>query len=87
MSGLPDFEERARALLPPHISAYFAAVAGAGVGLDEGTADWSAVRFRPRVLRDVGSLSMSTTVLGTPVRTPVMVAPMAQQVGAHPMAR
>ncbi|HEX3207628.1 MAG TPA: alpha-hydroxy acid oxidase [Propionibacteriaceae bacterium] len=84
MSDLPDFEERARALLPPHISAYFAAVAGAGVGLDEGTADWSAVRFRPRVLRDVGSLSMSTTVLGTPVRTPVMVAPMAQQVGAHP---
>lgn len=84
MSDLPDFEERARALLPPHISAYFAAVAGAGVGLDEGTADWSAVRFRPRVLRDVGSLSMSTTVLGTPVRTPVLVAPMAQQVGAHP---
>ena len=84
MSDLPDFEERARALLPPHISAYFAAVAGAGIGLDEGTADWSAVRFRPRVLHDVGSLSMSTTVLGTPVRTPVLVAPMAQQVGAHP---
>jgi 4-hydroxymandelate oxidase len=84
MSDLPDFEERARALLPPHVSAYFAAIAGAGVGFDEGTADWSAVRFRPRVLRDVGSVSLSTTILGTPVRTPVLVAPMAQQVGAHP---
>jgi 4-hydroxymandelate oxidase len=79
-----DFEERARAVLPPHISAYYAAAAGSGVGLDEGTADWSAIRFRPRVLRDVGSLSVSTTILGTPVRTPVLVAPMAQQIGAHP---
>jgi isopentenyl diphosphate isomerase/L-lactate dehydrogenase-like FMN-dependent dehydrogenase len=45
--------ERARAVLAPHISAYYAAEAGSSVGLDEGTADWSAVRFRPRVLRDV----------------------------------
>jgi 4-hydroxymandelate oxidase len=84
MTDLTDFEERARALLPPHISAYYAAAAGSGVGLDEGTADWSAVRFRPRVLRDVGSVSVSTTILGTPVQTPVLVAPMAQQIGAHP---
>jgi hypothetical protein len=27
-----DFEERARAVLPPHISAYYAAAAGSGVG-------------------------------------------------------
>ena len=82
--GVLDFEERARAALPPHISAYYAAAAGSGVGLDEGTADWSAVRFRPRVLRDVGTVSVSTTILGTPVRTPVLVAPMAQQIAAHP---
>jgi 4-hydroxymandelate oxidase len=79
-----DFEERARAALPPHISAYYAAAAGSGVGLDEGTADWSAVRFRPRVLRDAGTVSVATTILGTPVRTPVLVAPMAQQIAAHP---
>jgi 4-hydroxymandelate oxidase len=41
-----DFEKRARAALPPHISAYYAAAAGSGVGLDEGTAEWSAVRSR-----------------------------------------
>jgi 4-hydroxymandelate oxidase len=84
MTDLNDFEERARALLPPHISAYYAAAAGSGLGLDEGPADWSAVRFRPRVLRDVGSVSVTTTILGTPVQTPVLVAPMAQQLGAHP---
>jgi len=64
-----DFEECARAVLPPHISAYYAAAAGSGVGLDEGTADWSAVRFRPRVLRDVGTASVSMTILGTSVRS------------------
>jgi 4-hydroxymandelate oxidase len=84
MSSPLDFEERARALLPPHVLAYYAAAAGSGVGLAEGTVDWSAVRFRPRVLRDVGSVSVSTTILGTQVQTPVLVAPMAQQVGAHP---
>ena len=79
-----DFEERARAVLPPHISAYYAAAVGSGVGLDEGSVEWSAIRFRPRVLRDVGTVSVSTTILGTPVRTPVLVAPMAQQIAAHP---
>jgi 4-hydroxymandelate oxidase len=84
MNDLMDFEEHARAALPPHISAYYAAAAGSGVGHDEGSAEWSAVRFRPRVLRDVGTVSVSTTILGTPVRTPVLVAPMAQQIAAHP---
>jgi 4-hydroxymandelate oxidase len=42
------------------------------------------VRFRPRVLTDLGSFETGTTVLGTAVRTPILVAPMAQQLGAHP---
>jgi 4-hydroxymandelate oxidase len=78
-----DFEERARALLPPHISAYYGAAAGSGGGSAEGIADWSAVRFRPRALRDLREIDTSTTVLGTPVRTPVLLAPMAQQRAAH----
>ena len=53
------------------------------MGLDQGTAAWSAVGFRPRVLRGVDSVSLSTTILGTPVQTPVLVAPMGQQSGAH----
>jgi hypothetical protein len=43
---------RPDAVLPQHISAYYAAEAGPRVGLDEGTVGWAAVRFRPRVLRD-----------------------------------
>ena len=79
-----DYEERARGLLPEHISAYYGATAGSGGGSAEGIADWSAVRFRPRALRDVRTLDTRTTVLGTPVSTPVLVAPMAQQLAAHP---
>ena len=67
-----------------HVGAYYATGAGVGDTHLEGIADWSRVRFRPRVLTDVGSVEVSTSVLGTSVRTPVLVAPMAQQLGAHP---
>lgn len=80
---LRDFETAARAVLPEHVSAYYATAAGSGVGHPEGIRDWSALRFRPRVLQNVGRVDTSTSVLGTPVRTPVLVAPMAQQLGAH----
>jgi 4-hydroxymandelate oxidase len=79
-----DFETMARELLPPHVAGYFSAAAGTGAGLPEGIADWSAIRFRPRVLRDLSDIRVATTVLGTPVSTPVLVAPMAQQLAAHP---
>jgi hypothetical protein len=48
MTHLMDFEECARAILPPHIFSayYYAAAAGSGVGLDEGTADWSPTAAR-----------------------------------------
>src|SRR3981081_2724964 len=36
-------------------------------------------RFRPRVLVDVGQVSAATTVLGTPVSMPLLVAPFAFQ--------
>jgi 4-hydroxymandelate oxidase len=79
-----DYEARARAILPAHVGAYYATGAGSGDTHLEGIADWSRLRFRPRVLTDVGSIDVSTSALGTSVRTPVLVAPMAQQLGAHP---
>jgi 4-hydroxymandelate oxidase len=78
-----DFEHEARARLPEHASAYFAASAGSGASLAEGISDWAAVRMRPRVLRNLSRIDSSTTVLGTPVASPILVAPMAQQVAAH----
>src|SRR6266511_4061939 len=47
-------------------------------------AAWAAVRLRPHVLRDVGTISTSTTVLGAPASLPVLVGPVAYQRLAHP---
>ena len=79
-----DFEARAAELLPEQIRDYFATGAGSQATLGEAVAAWSAIRFRPRLLTDVSSTTVSTTVLGSSVQTPVLIAPMAQQLAAHP---
>ena len=79
-----DFEARAAELLPEQIREYFATGAGSQAALGEAVAAWSTIRFRPRLLTDVSSTTMSTTVLGSSVQTPVLIAPMAQQLAAHP---
>src|SRR5258707_6487358 len=42
------------------------------------------IRLRPRVLVDVSHCDLSTTVLGTPVSIPILVAPMGYQCLATP---
>ena len=81
--GWADYETRARARLPDYVSAYYATTAGAA-DPDRDTRAWDRFVFRPRVLHDVSLIDTGTTVLGTPVSTPVLVAPMAQQLAAHP---
>ena len=45
---------------------------------------WSRLRLRPRVLRDVSQVAMATTVLGSAIEVPLLVAPMAYHRMAHP---
>jgi len=78
-----DAERLAEQAVTPEAWSYI--VGGAG---DERTLRWnreafSRYRLRPRVLVDVSSVSTETTVLGTPVSMPVLVAPMAFQQIAH----
>ena len=83
---LPDvdaLEEEAGAVLPEHVLTYFRGPTGA-YGIPTEAERWSQLRFRPHVLRDTRRLSLGTTVLGTDVASPVLVAPMAQQRAAHP---
>ncbi len=84
MSWLDDLEDRATAHLPDYVAAYFRGWAGDGECLREGIDAWGRLRLRPRVLVDTTSPSTACTVLGTPLATPLVVAPMAQQVAAHP---
>lgn len=41
------------------------------------------IRLRPRMLVDVSTIDMTTTVLGTPVSLPILIAPTAQHGLAH----
>lgn len=81
---LDELEERARRVLAPGVFDYIAGGAFDELTLAANVADWAKVRLRPRVLRDVSSVSTATTVLGSPVGTPVLVAPTAFHRMAHP---
>ncbi|MGN6742581.1 MAG: alpha-hydroxy-acid oxidizing protein, partial [Amnibacterium sp.] len=79
-----SLEAEAAARLAPHVYDYFRATAGGPEVAARSTGAWSAFLHRPRVLRDTERIDTATTVLGTPVAAPVLVAPMAQQVAADP---
>ena len=81
---LDELELSAEASLEGYVREYFAAVAGDPGWYREALAEWNRIRFRPRALRGQRDLTSATTVLGQPVSTPVLVAPMANQVAADP---
>jgi 4-hydroxymandelate oxidase len=79
-------EERARAALDPSVYDYYAGGSGNETTLAANVSAWDRIAVRPRVLRDVAAVTTRTTVLGTPVNTPICVAPTAFQALAHPEA-
>ena len=79
-----DFERLAEERLEPGAFGYYAGGAGDELALRENVEAWRRLRLRPRVLVDVAEVSTATTVLGTPVSMPVLVAPTAIQRLAHP---
>ncbi len=62
---------------------YFRQGAGLGLSAAEAESHWNALRLLPHVLRDVSAVSTRTSVLGTEVGTPVLVAPTTLQRQAH----
>jgi 4-hydroxymandelate oxidase len=81
---LEDLEAQARGMLPRAVYDYLAGGAEDERTLADNVAAWARVRLRPRILCDVTEVSVATTVLGTPVRLPVLVAPVAFHRVAHP---
>ena len=63
---------------------YYDGGAGDEVTLAENIAAWRAVRFRPRVLRNVADVSTRIALLGSDLSSPVLVAPTALHGLAHP---
>ena len=79
-----DFERLAEERLDAGVFGYYAGGAGDEQALAGNIAAWRRLRLRPRVLVDVSDVSTATTVLGTPVSMPLLVAPTAIQRLAHP---
>jgi isopentenyl diphosphate isomerase/L-lactate dehydrogenase-like FMN-dependent dehydrogenase len=79
-----DYERIAEEKLDANALAYFAGGAGDEVTLRENVAAFERLKLRPRVLVDVGSVTTHTTVLGTEIRLPILIAPLAMQQMAHP---
>lgn len=71
-------EARARELLAEPIYDYVAGGAEDEATLADNIAAWGRIRMRPRVLRDVSHVDLTTKILGSTVETPIAVAPTAQ---------
>ncbi len=84
MRWIDTLEAAAAEKLPEPVHRYFRQGSAGGVSVGEAVEAWSSYRFRPRVLTDVSTISTGTTVLGTPVAGPVLVAPTTLQRQADP---
>ena len=84
MINVADYFECAAATVDPKIWCYFEGGADDEVTLRANASAYRRWRLRPRVLVDVGEVSAATTVLGTPISMPLIVAPFAMQRLLHP---
>ncbi len=77
--NVADYVRLASAQVDPAVWCYFDGGAGDEVTLRANVAAFGRWHFRPRMLVDVSEIGTGTTVLGTPVSMPLLVAPFAMQ--------
>jgi isopentenyl diphosphate isomerase/L-lactate dehydrogenase-like FMN-dependent dehydrogenase len=81
--NLFEFEAAAKERLPKDDYDYIAGGATDEISVDRNRRAFQSWALRPRVLRDVHSVDLSTTVLGTKIDLPVLIAPCAGHKKAH----
>jgi 4-hydroxymandelate oxidase len=77
--NLFDYETRARELLDPSLWDYLAGGSDDEISLRADREAFARLVLRPRILAGHASANTATTVLGTAVGSPVLVAPLAYQ--------
>ncbi|CAI7629726.1 unnamed protein product [Penicillium glandicola] len=82
--NLEDFERAASKSLPPRSFAFFSAGAEDEAAVRWNRDSWKAIRFRPRVLRPIPSVDISTSILGTRFSSPFFICPAGGGKLAHP---
>jgi lactate 2-monooxygenase len=83
-TDLAGLEAAARQVLDPQAFGYVAGSAGTGSTARANRAAFERWRIVPRMLRDVSERDLSTTVLGTAMPAPVLLAPVGVQSIVHP---
>jgi lactate 2-monooxygenase len=78
-----ELEERAIAAMDPRIANYVGAGAGSETTMRANREAFARRRIVPRMLRNVSERDLSTTVLGTQMPAPLLLAPIGVQVGVH----
>ena len=79
-----DYEMLAEERMDPAHWDFYAGGSDDEVTVRANLSDFARIRLRPRVLVDISRCDTSTTVLGTPVSMPILVAPTAFHCMAHP---
>jgi len=82
--NLFEFEDLAKERLLKEEYDYIAWGATDEISVERNRRAFESWALRPRVLRDVSALDLSTTVLGTKVSLPVLIAPCGGHKRAHP---
>lgn len=78
-----DFEAEAPKVLSRRSWIYITSSANSGLSLQGNLDAWSRVTFRPRVLRNVASVSARAAMLGQPSAAPFFVVPMGTMGMSH----
>lgn len=81
-----EYETLAQGRMEPTAWDYYQGGSDDEVTLRANRSAFERIRLRPRVLVDVRDIDLHTTVLGTPVSMPILVAPSAYHGLAHPEA-
>jgi lactate 2-monooxygenase len=85
--GIPiavaELEQRAREAMDPKAANYVWAGAGSEDTIDANAEAFRRRRIVPRMLRDVADRDLSTTVLGTAMPAPLLLAPIGVQKVVH----
>jgi lactate 2-monooxygenase len=79
-----DLEAKAMAAMDPKAANYVWAGAGTEDTVDANVEAFKRRRIVPRMLRDVSERNLSTTVLGTAMPAPLLLAPIGVQAVVHP---
>ncbi|HKO37196.1 MAG TPA: alpha-hydroxy-acid oxidizing protein [Solirubrobacterales bacterium] len=82
--AVADLEAKAMAAMDPKAANYVWAGAGTEDTIDANVEAFRRHRIVPRMLRDVSGRNLSTTVLGTTMPAPLLLAPIGVQQVVHP---